>query len=125
MIPMQLADIMDRMSILQLKEERLGEILIESADYRTYYTKYVQSADLLLQEKLNTLLVNLYVVNGEIWNLESDIRQGKEGMLGLEEVGRRAIAIRDFNKERIRLKNHITDLVGEKYKEIKINHASE
>jgi hypothetical protein len=71
------------------------------------------------------LLTSLYVINGKIWDLEADIRQGKEGILGLEEVGRRALAIRDFNGERIRLKNEITELVGEKYKEIKIDHASQ
>jgi hypothetical protein len=79
----------------------------------------------MLRASLDDLLVKLYTINGRIWNLESDIRQGKEGLLGLEEVGRRALAIRDFNGERIRLKNRITDLIGEKYKEIKIDHASE
>lgn len=122
---MQLSDIMDRMSILQLKEERLAVISIEAADYREYYTRYTRSLDPMLRASLDDLLVKLYTINGRIWNLESDIRQGKEGLLGLEEVGRRALAIRDFNGERIRLKNRITDLIGEKYKEIKIDHASE
>lgn len=122
---MQLSDIMDRMSILQLKEENLGQKTVEGADYREYYHRYTLSLDVVLQESLDALLTNLYIINGKIWNLEADIRQGKEGLLGLEEVGRRALAIRDFNGERIRLKNEITDLVKGKYKEIKIDHASQ
>lgn len=124
-IPMQLSDIMDRMSILQLKEERLGEITIEGADYREYYHRYTSSLDIVMSSRLDWLLTELYTVNGKIWNLEADIRQGKEGLLGLEEVGRRALLIRDYNAQRIQLKNHVTELIGEKYKEIKIDHASE
>lgn len=122
---MQISDIMDRMSILQLKEERLALILIEAADYRAFYQRYTEGVDVGVQGKLDALLTSLYVINGKIWDLEAAIRQGKEGILGLEEVGRRALAIRDFNGERIRLKNEITELVGEKYKEIKIDHASQ
>jgi hypothetical protein len=55
-----------------------------------------------------------------MWTLEADLRKGKEGELGLEEVGRRAIAIRDLNKQRVTLKNSIS-----KFKDIKINHVSE
>lgn len=122
---MQVSDIMDRMSILQLKEERLGSKLVECADYREWYHAYTSSLDVVLEEKLDSLLVELYIVNGKIWDLEADIRQGKEGLLGLEEVGRRALAIRDYNGTRIQLKNEISSLLKEKYKEIKIDHASQ
>ena len=70
------------------------------------------------------LYVQLQEINGRIWDLESDIRKGKEGELGLEEVGRRAIAIRNINGERIALKQKIAELHGE-YAEKKYNHASE
>ena len=66
----------------------------------------------------------LYEVNRRIWDLESDIRKGKEGELGLEEVGRRAIMIRDFNKERINIKNTINTIYKTGFIEKKINHAS-
>jgi hypothetical protein len=45
-------------------------------------------------------------------------------VLGLEEVGRRAIAIRDYNAERIRIKNEIQERFGEGFTEFKANHAS-
>ena len=65
----------------------------------------------------------LYDINGQIWDLEADIRNGKEGLLGLEEVGRRALKIRDLNAERIRLKNEIAKEHGG-FVEYKHNHAS-
>ena len=63
-------------------------------------------------------------INGRIWDLESDIRKGKEGELGSEEVGRRALMIRNINSERIALKNQIAVFHNE-YGERKYNHASE
>jgi len=105
----QRGEIFDRASILILKtvhglesEDELSELLLE----------------LGIEKKEVEVFIGLLKVNGKIWNLESDIRQGKE--LGLEEVGRRALAIRDLNKERIALKNSISH-----YKETKINHASQ
>jgi len=71
------------------------------------------------------MLERLYDINGKIWDLESDIRKGKEGELGLEEVGRRAIMIRELNKKRISVKNQITEETNMGFKDVKMNHASE
>jgi hypothetical protein len=46
-------------------------------------------------------------------------------MLGLEEVGRRALMIRDINNERVACKNEITSLYKEGFIETKHNHASQ
>ena len=64
-------------------------------------------------------------INGKIWDLESDIRKGKEQELGLEEVGRRSIQIRGFNKIRVGYKNEMVNLYSEGFEDIKMNHASE
>lgn len=100
----QRGDILDRLSILILKTingletDELSELLLE----------IMPDAE---------VFIGLLKVNSQIWKLEVDIRNGKE--MDLSEVGRRALAIRDINKERIALKNRIS-----KYKEVKINHAS-
>ncbi len=106
-----LADIVDRFSILILK-------WIHGINVRD---------DLLVYGKecpIDNLFLDLLKVNAEIWELESDIRMGKEGILGFEEVGRRAIAIRDKNQYRIRIKNKIAMAVNESL-EIKVAHASQ
>ena len=92
-------EFLDRLSILILRA-----VHGDSQDLVSYLSEF--------KGKDAQTLVGLLEINNKIWGLESDIRQGKE--LGLEEVGRRAIAIRDLNKQRVRLKN-----------EKKIDHASQ
>lgn len=111
----QKGDIFDRLSILILKTSHNIEV----------ETIKDELSELLLEFKVLNLkqaevFINLLSVNGKIWNLEFDIRQGKEKELGLEEIGRRALAIRDLNKKRIALKNSVSQ-----YKEVKVNHASQ
>lgn len=48
----------------------------------------------------------------------------KKKELGLEEVGRRALAIRDLNSKRIVIQNKIVEKFGG-FKNIKKNHRSE
>jgi hypothetical protein len=111
-------EIADRWSIEFLKFIRAGQKNKENVtELRNRLEEYNNHA---LLDKANELLE----INGKIWDLESDIRKGKEGELGLEEVGRRAIAIRDYNAERIRIKNEIQERFGEGFTEFKANHAS-
>jgi len=94
------------------KVDSLLKVLIDSA--------FPQDLYLLLG-----LVCELQMVNTDIWNLESDIRKGKEGKLGESEVGRRAIAIRKTNARRIELVNQINAMYGETEKETKYDHVSE
>lgn len=111
-----ISDILDRYSISLLKKERANaENQTEIEELEKEMRKYKN-----IEEHVEKLID----VNGKIWDLESDIRRGKEGELGLEEVGRRAIAIRELNKIRVGYKNNIVDIFKEGYKDIKINHAS-
>ena len=109
---MPLSEIADRFSILILK-------WIHGADVREELREYSMRCI------MDNSFFDLLKINSEIWELESDIRRGKEGTLSLEEVGIRAISIRDKNKERIRIKNEITKYVSNGFPEIKVNHASQ
>ena len=67
----------------------------------------------------------LAIVNIKISLLEADIRQGRERALGLEEVGRRALQIRDLNKERVALKNHLNAILDpDASPDVKVAHRS-
>lgn len=120
-----IADVCDRYTIEVLKKERANadndaNISILYKDIKKH-RKNLFGRDLA---DFEACIDNLYEFNGKIWDLESDIRKGKEGELGLEEVGRRALAIRDLNGFRILNKNKISSIfkeMGEK----KYNHASE
>lgn len=63
------------------------------------------------------------MVNDGIWLLESAVRQGKLDN-DSEEVGKRAIEIRNWNKKRIDIKNRINALTGEGFIEGKSDHLS-
>lgn len=118
---MPISEILDRYSIAILKRERAdAENSKEINDLKSEIDKYSKEQ----YEFINQKIKDLIEVNGNIWDLESDIRKGKEGELGLEEVGRRAIKIREFNKIRITHKNNVVDYFGEGYKDIKMNHVS-
>jgi hypothetical protein len=118
---MPISEILDRYSIAILKKERANaENEKEINDLLNEIEVYKNINSFFIENKIRELIQ----INGKIWDLESDIRKGKENELGLEEVGIRAIQIREFNKIRVKYKNEIVDIFDEGYKDIKINHAS-
>lgn len=113
---MPISEIADRYSIALLKRERAdADNQLEIDTLHSELITYKDSIEFVLKLK---------EVNGKIWDLESDIRKGKESELGLEEVGRRAIAIRELNKIRVGYKNEMVKIFGEGFEDIKMNHAS-
>jgi hypothetical protein len=64
-------------------------------------------------------------IHDKIWELEALLKTGREAELNLEEIGRRAIAIRDHNNKRIALKNTIAEKLNCPVREIKKDHLSE
>ena len=119
---MPLAEVIDRFVIVKLKAERIKteDKKDEYEHYKKVLEDYKKQGLDIKQEWIN----KLYEANAKIWDLEHDIRKGKEGLLGLEEVGRRAIQIREINKIRISIKNEIVEATGSGFKDIKMNHAS-
>ena len=120
---MPLPEILDRLSILKLKIERIGEphLQKELEEYEKTLVEFKIKGMFIDENWIN----DLYNLNSQIWDLESDIRKGKEGELGLEEVGRRAILIRNINNKRVAVKNKIVEKTGLGFKDVKMNHASE
>lgn len=120
---MPLPEILDRLSIIQLKIERIGEphLIKEKDEYEKAVKEFEKRGVRIKKEWLK----DLYEINGKIWDFESDIRKGKEKELGLEEVGRRAILIREWNKKRVAIKNKIVEATNSGFKDVKMNHASQ
>jgi hypothetical protein len=113
---MPISEIADRYSIALLKSERANAE--NELEIHTLHKELVQYSDVM------EFVSKLKEVNGKIWDLESDIRKGKEGELGFEEVGRRAIEIRELNKIRVGYKNEMVKKYEEGFEDIKMNHAS-
>lgn len=112
-----IAEVADRYTICKLKHER-----IENEDLTRQLA--VLRSELDRYEGIQPFVDRLYKINGECWDMESEIRKGKEGVLGLEEVGRRTLTLRDKNKIRVGIKNEIVREYGEGFEDIKMNHAS-
>jgi hypothetical protein len=119
-------DLLDRLAIVKLKSERIDAQIMEAElkELETALAEAKEGTD-SLQIEWEDLLQLLKIINGYIWDLESDIRKGKEGELGLEEVGRRALMIRDLNNIRVWTKNLVIRISGQGYADIKKDHASE
>jgi len=118
---MSAGDVLDRLSIVLLKfrngvrMDREMEPLMDSLLTLMYRNPDVDWM---------RYLYRLYEVNEKIWALEAAVRNG---MLDkdLEEVGRRAVEIRNLNRERVGIRNEVNFLAGESVHEVKKDHGSE
>ena len=115
-------EVADRYTIALLKIERLSADEIDMDDMRKQIYYYRDGLN-LEDPELAQLVENLYDINGEMWNAEHAIRKGQDENLGLEEIGRRALHIRDLNRNRMKIKNDIVELTGDGFKDCKMNYA--
>jgi hypothetical protein len=122
-IPMPICELCDRLTIALLKAERLSDDEIDKDGLTKqidYYTEGIDQTNPELQALINQLLD----ANKKMWDAEHAIRKGLDDDLGLEEIGRRAINIRDYNRERVAIKNDIADVSQPEFKDCKMNHVS-
>ncbi len=121
-------ELLDKRSIILLKIKRIPnkkkDLKKEYEDYTEAILEY-EDEKITTSEEVDIWHNELYKINGQIWDLEADIRSGKEGELGLEETGKRALEIRDLNRERILVKRDIVVRTEVGYLPLKENHASE
>ena len=111
-------ELIDRLAIARLKFEITKENKLEL----DYYELQAGKFDLSL---VAIDIDELVQIHREIWNLEYLLKTGCEDQLSLEEIGRRAIAVRDGNRKRIRLKNGIAEKLNDPIREIKKDHLSD
>lgn len=115
-----IVELIDRYVIAMVKFRRTDGANQEEL---AYYQ--VQVSELPLQSIVSEI-EELRTIHEEIWTLESELKSGRESNLPLEEIGRRAIMIRDWNNKRIAIKNTVADRLGkDRVREIKKEHLSE
>ena len=119
---MYLGEFVDRCSIHLHKAQKIG--IKAYPEFIRYIEEFLLEVPINKFDEIIKSFRNLYRINGEIWNLESTIRQGKEGKIRIDEIGKRALEIRDWNNKRIAEQNRLVDLFGG-YKNIKKDHDSE
>jgi hypothetical protein len=104
-----IAEVCDRYTIAQLKAQRLPAE--ENTDQFNEQVDYYSAGIDWENRKLSDLVEKLYECNAAVWDAEYAIRKCQDEELGLKEIGRRALRIRDLNKQRIAVKNEICKLV--------------
>ena len=113
-------ELIDRLCIARVKYARTkGANQIELDWYEDKFSQLPQSAE------LDADIQAMTDIHHAIWDLEWQLKSGVEQMLSLQEIGRRAIAIRDFNNKRIAYKNSIATILGHPVKEIKQDHLAD
>ena len=119
-------ELIDRLCIARIKYERTNAANQAELDwYSTRYTELVATLNPSQQLILDHNIAEITVIHNRIWDLEWQLKSGVEHLLPLDEIGRRAIAIRDWNNKRITYKNSIAELFGMDLREIKTDHLSD
>jgi hypothetical protein len=111
-------ELFDRLAIAEIKWEKTQSNHEEVDWYQTQIMVYDMA---LIKESFE----DLKDIHRHIWQLEADLRNGYEQSLGLEEIGRRAILIRDWNNKRIAIKNKLAEILNCPVREIKRDHLSQ
>jgi hypothetical protein len=128
---MKTSDFLDRLTILRMKARLDDSAKRELFDYMT------ELDEILGTERwqgsgpeLIGAIIQLAEANAKIWITEAAIRKefpedpSASGELDLEEIGRRAIQIRGYNRLRIEAKKAIDVVFGEET-DNKVDHASQ
>ena len=118
MILFPIIELVDRLAIAEVKFQRTKANEAELLWYK-------DQALFIDLGKVANEYEDLKLIHNKIWSLEAELKSGREAELALEEIGRRAIAIRDYNKKRVILKNRIAEKLNCSVREIKKDHLSE
>ena len=104
-------ELVDRLAIAEVKFQRTKA----NEEELQWYVNQSLRIDL-------SLVVDEYAqlkeIHNKIWELEALLKTGRETELSLEEIGRRAIAIRDHNNKRVALKNAMAEKLSCPVREI-------
>ena len=119
-------ELIDRLCIARIKHERTSGANQDELDwYEDKYQQLIAIMDARQRTTLDHNIAEITVIHNQIWDLEWQLKSGVEHLLPMDEIGRRAIAIRDWNNRRITYKNSIAELFGLKMREIKTDHLSD
>jgi hypothetical protein len=111
-------ELIDRLAIAEIKFEKTK---LNLEEYQWYQGQFNN----LQMQGIQTEYQALKQIHLQIWSLESDLKSGLEHRHSLEEIGRRAIEIRNWNNKRIELKNTIAGKLKCSVREVKSDHLSE
>lgn len=106
-------ELVDRYCIAKLKFAKLGN----NKEELDFYTEQLHDIDF---ELIRVELDRLYEVHRQVWEVEDEFKKYKvETKYDLEEIGRRALYVRDIMAERYVLKNVMAEKLNDPVREKK------
>lgn len=106
-------EIVDRYTIAVVKYRKTNGANQEELDF---YIQQMAELELALDHKL---VLELIEHHDYVWNIEDDFKKARIDNLPLEEIGRRALHIRDIGYVRLELKNKLAEILSDPVREIK------
>lgn len=116
-------DILDRWSIAKLKTER-NNSEESQREFIAFSDGFIEVRQKYPQYDWDQIGNLFYVINGIMWIVEAELRQGKIDN-DKSAVRDAAVRTRELNTVRTGLRNFINKLVGEGFQEIKKDHITQ
>ena len=111
-------EIVDRYTIAVVKHEKTNGANQEELNF---YLEQMKEANI---NPSDVKVIELIEHHSYVWSLEDDFKKAKIDALPLEEIGRRALYIRDIGYRRVDLKNALAEMVDDPVREIKQDHVT-
>jgi hypothetical protein len=111
-------EIVDRYTIAVVKHEKTNGANQEEL---YFYLEQMKEANI---NPSDVKVIELIEHHRYVWSLEDDFKKAKIDALPLEEIGRRALYIRDIGYRRVDLKNALAEMVNDPVREIKQDHVT-
>ena len=110
-------ELYDRLAIAEVKWEKTRA----NQEELDFYLEQMKEANI---NPSDDKIIELIEHHSYVWSLEDDFKKAKIDALPLEEIGRRALYIRDIGYRRVDLKNALAEMVNDPVREIKQDHVT-
>jgi hypothetical protein len=118
-IPISLGELLDKLSILHIKKQKISEPTKLSLVTKEYELLHERSQVYLNDKDLFNLYDDLIITNSKLWNIEDEIRVCEKNKKFDDKFVELARAVYFTNDERFEIKNKINQVAGSEIQEQK------
>jgi hypothetical protein len=118
-IPISLGELLDKLSILHIKKQKISEPTKLSLVTKEYELLHERSQVYLNDKDLFNLYDDLIITNSKLWNIEDEIRVCEKNKKFDDKFIELARAVYFTNDERFEIKNKINQVAGSEIQEQK------
>ena len=120
LIEVSVGELLDKISILEIKQEKIKDLeKLKFIKEEYYILKDQLSKNIKSDEKLTNLFSSLKDINSKLWVIEDEKRQYEKDKNFTEKFIKLSRDVHFLNDDRAKIKLEINDYTGSKIKEIK------